>query len=106
MKNELLPIQPGTKVHVSNGKPMPPARFNKKLAEWNSDNFDAVVVGEEAPGQYRPVAKYKLQKCGYLSGFMLIFTYAAADKVTVIEGAERYRVKHDGMDSIVSGVEA
>lgn len=103
--NVILPIQPGTKVRVSDGNPQPPARFNRKLREWQNNNYDAVVVGEQPASQWRPEPEYRLQHCDYLSGFMLVFRSATADKVKPIEGAERYIVKDHGMDQIVEGIE-
>jgi hypothetical protein len=49
---------------------------------------------------------YRLQRCGYLTGYLLVFTTKPASKVSVIEGAEKYRIKNDGMDNVVDGVEA
>lgn len=104
MENKILPIQPGTKVRVSNGQPEPPARFKNKLKAWKAENYDAVVVGERPAGKWNPEPEYRLQHCGYLSGIMLVFRNATADKVTEIEGAERYVVEVQGMDAIVKGV--
>ena len=33
----------GTHVVVSNGEPQPPARFNRKLAYWQSENYTGTV---------------------------------------------------------------
>lgn len=104
MENKILPIQPGTKVRVANGQPMPPARFNRKLKEWKNHNYDAVVVGERAADRFIPVPQYRLQQCGYLSGMVLVFRYAEAEDVAPIEGAERYIVREQGLDAVVIGV--
>lgn len=105
-KNELLPIQPGTMVRVSNGQPRPPERFKNKLKAWESENYDAVVVGERGPDRWVPVPEYRIQKAKYLSGFMLVFATAPAEKVTPIENAPTYRVEVQGMDAVVTGVQA
>lgn len=105
-KNELLPIQPGTAVRVSDGTPKPPARFNKKLADWESRNFDAIVVGEEAPTQWSPAPRYRLQTGDWTRTWIKMFTDRGADKVTPIEGAPTYIVEARGMDAEVTGVQA
>lgn len=102
-KNELLPIQPGTMVRVSNGQPRPPERFKNKLKTWNAENFDAVVVGERAPDRWVPHAQYRIQNARYLSGFMLVFADVDPAKVAEIEGAPRYRVEVQGLDAVVVG---
>lgn len=46
----LLPL--GTQVIVSNGTPRPPARFKKKLADWEAHNYRGVVVEHDRLGRY------------------------------------------------------
>lgn len=38
------------KITVRNQAPQPPARFKKKLEEWNNANFDAVLTDGEIIG--------------------------------------------------------
>lgn len=103
-KNELLPIQPGTAVRVSDGTPQPPARFKRKLADWENRNYDAIVVGEETYVSGRTV--YRLQYGDWRRTWIKIFRDALPEKVAAIEGAPRYLVKVDGIDPEVVGVEA
>ena len=44
----------GDRVLVSNGKPRPPARFNRKLDEWKRNNFTGIVEEVTEPGDYYP----------------------------------------------------
>ncbi|WP_019998516.1 hypothetical protein [Aureimonas ureilytica] len=42
----------GATLLVSNGKPRPPERFNRKLSDWNRENYVGTLVATEmAPGQ-------------------------------------------------------
>lgn len=105
MKNELLPIQPGIRVEVRDGTPRPPDRFKKKLRDWEGKNFDAVVVGEEPAGKYRPEPEYRLQFGDFkLRGFILFFTDRPANQVRALEEEPTYEVKVDGMDAVIAGL--
>jgi hypothetical protein len=105
MKNELLPIQPGVRVRVSDGTPQPPARFKRKLADWENKNFDAVVVGEEAPNQWRQDPVYRLQ-FGDLSkrAWLVMVTSRPASMVTALEDAPSYEVEKHGIDAVIKGL--
>lgn len=46
---QLLPL--GTQVTVSDGAPRPPDRFKKKLADWQTHNYEGVVT-EHDNGRY------------------------------------------------------
>lgn len=103
-KNELLPIQPGTAVRISDGTPQPPARFKRKLADWENRNFDAIVVGEDTyPGG---AVVYRLQYGDWRRTWIKIFRDALPAKVTPIEGAPTYIVEVKGLDAEVTGVQA
>lgn len=56
----------GATLLVSNGKPRPPERFNRKLSDWNRENYVGTLVAiETAPGQ-RPafmVREGSLEDC-------------------------------------------
>lgn len=42
----------GATLLVSNGKPRPPERFHRKLANWNSENYTGTLISiETGPGQ-------------------------------------------------------
>lgn len=71
----------GTQVRVSDGTPRPPDRFKRKLAEWETKNFDGVV------SNYQPeYGGYTVQK-GNFGGWIRVFTSGVrAEKITVIPG--------------------
>jgi hypothetical protein len=41
--DEARNLQPGTPVHVSDGRPQPPKHHTRKLAAWQWRNFDGIV---------------------------------------------------------------
>lgn len=53
MSTSAVKIQPGTQVIISDGTPMPPVRFKRKLEDWQQRNYAAVVLGESERGGYR-----------------------------------------------------
>lgn len=52
MSTPAVKIQPGTQVIISDGSPMPPARFKRKLEDWQQRNYAAVVLGQSDRGGY------------------------------------------------------
>lgn len=40
-------LKPGLTVRITDGQPKPPARFNKKLREWEGRNYLAVLIEDE-----------------------------------------------------------
>ena len=47
-------LQVGQRVRISNGEPMPPARFKRKLAAWLGENWTGTIEEVQAPSKYRP----------------------------------------------------
>jgi len=44
----------GATILVSNGQPRPHARFNRKLARWEMENYSGVLIAVEAGHGHRP----------------------------------------------------
>lgn len=65
----------GQKVRVSNGEPMPPARFNKKLAAWKHRNYVGVIEEVEEPRSYQPAGALVLSKPEYPSTSIMTFRF-------------------------------
>lgn len=85
-------IAPGTLVRVSDNTPQPPARFKRKLQDWEELNYDAVVIAvEEAFGK----TYYKVQR-PIKSSVISFFSYARIDRCAMIDGAKTYKLVTKG----------
>ena len=58
------PLKVGDRVKVSNGKPKPPARFNRKLAEWGYRNYTGTIKAIEPPRDYQPRGAVQIEPDG------------------------------------------
>jgi hypothetical protein len=65
----------GQKVRVSTGEPMPPARFNKKLAAWKHRNYIGVIEEIEEPRSYQPAGALVLSKPEYPSNAIITYRF-------------------------------
>lgn len=95
-------IPVGTYVRVSDGTAQPPARFNRKLKEWQAKNFDAVVTA------YRPnrpgwVTVQKLSTVGHWA--IRIFYTVEVAMITPVPGKPRFVVNVDAFNPEVVGID-
>jgi len=74
MKTEQATFKVGQLVQVSNGQPKPPARFTRKLADWNLDNYKAEVTEIESP-TYDDNTRLILAKLSHKDNSALCFRY-------------------------------
>ncbi len=58
----------GQRVRVSDGQKEPPARFNRKLADWKDRNYLGRVEEIEEPRQYQPNGAVVLSRDEYPDG--------------------------------------
>lgn len=77
---------PGTQVFVSDGKPMPPARFTRLLRTWQNNNYEAVVLAG-GPDRYDLQRK---PRNGWNTREVIIFLVSRvpSNELTPIEFAE------------------
>ena len=67
----------GALVRFSDGTPMPPARFNKKIAAWKRDNGVGRLVRKTPSlvmGRYTAPATLTLHEGNYASGGVIVLT--------------------------------
>jgi hypothetical protein len=80
-------IEPGMQVLVSDGEPMPPARFKRKLEAWKNRNYVAVVLGEADRGGYR--LQFSVGHTILYGAMVFLRDVGPGVSVTPIEGAPR-----------------
>lgn len=94
----------GTQVRVSNGVPRPPQRFKRKLAEWNSANYDGVIVEWRDRTYASGYSVQHVPACGWTSDrywMVILSSGLSANCVAPIPGAPLLPVYWDGVTATV-----
>lgn len=65
----------GQRVHVSDGAAMPPARFNRKLADWKHRNYIGRIKEIEEERSYSPYGSLVLSREDYPANSVITFTF-------------------------------